>query len=117
MAPKESKLDTPRPIRRVLAVGDTSSHKGVQSVLLLDDEVLCNIALPMMPPEEKFDIDQILADAQTPAGRARVLREIFRSGTAVYGYDPSDPKVLIETSPNGARRRGRFFDGHFVALP
>ncbi|WP_138223320.1 hypothetical protein [Nibricoccus aquaticus] len=76
----------------------------------------CHHFRKIMLPTEKFDLDQILTEAQTSTGKARALREISKSGVPVYGSDPNDPSVLIETSPNGDRRRGTFINGHFVAL-
>ena len=60
------------------------------------------------------ELDRIFAVVESPEGRRRALEEIRRHKGPVYGTDPNNPEVIIETMPDGTKRPGRFFDRKFV---
>jgi hypothetical protein len=60
------------------------------------------------------DIAAILSRVNTPEGKARAMAEIRKHNTPVYGTDPKEPGVIIETQPDGTRRRGKFVNRHFM---
>jgi hypothetical protein len=62
------------------------------------------------------NLDELLAMASTPDGKKRALAVIHRHKGPTYSADPSEPGVLIESMPDGARRRGRFVNRRFTAL-
>ena len=62
------------------------------------------------------DINALLANADTPAGRARFEAEVARHGVPTYSADPKQAGVIIETRPDGKVRRGRFANKRFMPL-
>jgi hypothetical protein len=62
------------------------------------------------------DLEAILALTQTPEGRARARAVIARHKGPIYTADPEKPDVIIEKSPDGTSRRGRFINRQFVPI-
>lgn len=62
------------------------------------------------------NLAEILAFTQTPAGRERALKIILRSGRPTYESDPASPGFILERSPDGTVRKGRFLNRQFVAV-
>jgi len=63
------------------------------------------------------DLDKIIAESQTAEGQAKTRAFIHRHGGVVYEATPQDPAdIIIEVSPDGSRRRGRFVNRCFVPL-
>lgn len=61
-------------------------------------------------------LDELLAMVSTPEGKMRALAEIRRHKGPTYSADPDEPGVIIESLPDGSRRRGRFVNRRFTAL-
>jgi hypothetical protein len=63
------------------------------------------------------DLETIFVRVSSPEGQRLALAEIARAsrGGPVFGSDPNDPSVIIETALDGTERRGRFVDRKFVA--
>jgi hypothetical protein len=62
------------------------------------------------------NLSELLAEADTPAGRARFTAEVNRHAVPLYSADPTDPGIIIEKLPNGVQRRGRFVNRRFMPL-
>ena len=63
------------------------------------------------------DLEAILAATQTPAGQTRARAVIARHRGPVYTADPERPDLIVEESPDGTSRRGRFVNRQFVPVP
>lgn len=63
------------------------------------------------------NLDELLAIVTTPDGKKRALAVIRRHKGPTYSAGPGEPGVVIESMPDGARRRGRFVNRRFTALP
>lgn len=62
------------------------------------------------------NLSEVLAQADTPAGRARFAAEVNRHAVPLYSADPSEPGIIIEKLPDGTQRRGRFVNRRFMPL-
>jgi hypothetical protein len=63
------------------------------------------------------DVDAVLALTRTKKGRERARAVIARHKGPVYGADPDQPDVVIETRPDRMSRRGKFINRRFTELP
>jgi hypothetical protein len=59
------------------------------------------------------NLAQVIASADSPEGRARFAALVRSKGVPLYRSAPGEPGVFIETSPDGAERRGRFVNRQF----
>ena len=62
------------------------------------------------------DLDRLLANVNTPAGRELAQAEILRHGTPIYGSDPAHPGLIVQQLPDGTKRLGRFINRQFQAV-
>ncbi len=62
------------------------------------------------------DLASLLAKVDTAAGRELAKTEIMRHGTPIYGTDPAHPGLIVQKSPDGTKRLGRFVNRQFVAV-
>lgn len=61
-------------------------------------------------------LDELLGMVSTPEGRRRALAEIHRHKGPTYSTDPSETGMMIESRPDGSRRRGKFVNRRFMPL-
>jgi hypothetical protein len=61
-------------------------------------------------------LDELLNMVSTPEGKTRALAEIRRHKGPTYSVEPGAPGVIIESLPDGSKRRGRFVNRRFTAL-
>ena len=59
-------------------------------------------------------LDEIVAYSQSRAGQDKTREVIFSPGMPTYSSDPENPDLLLERSPDGSVRKGRFVDRKFV---
>lgn len=62
------------------------------------------------------NLAQVIASADSPAGRARFAALVKSKGVALYRSAPGEPGVFIETPPDGPERRGRFVNRQFQPI-
>ncbi len=62
------------------------------------------------------NLAQVIADADSPEGRARFAALVHSKGVPLYRSAPDEPGVFIETSPDRTERRGRFVNRQFQPL-
>ena len=62
------------------------------------------------------DLDRLLANVNTPAGREFAQAEILRHGTPIYSSDPAHPGLIVQQLPDGTKRLGRFINRQFQAV-
>jgi hypothetical protein len=62
------------------------------------------------------NLDELIAMASTPEGKKRALAVIHRHKGPTYSIDPTEPGVVMESMPDGSRRRGRFVNRRFTAM-
>jgi len=62
------------------------------------------------------DLEAILALTQMPEGQAKARAVIARHKGPIYTADPEKPDVIIEKSPDGTSRPGRFINRQFVPI-
>jgi hypothetical protein len=61
-------------------------------------------------------IDEVLALTRTERGREKARAVIAQHKGPIYSTDPASPEVIVETQPDGRRRRGRFENRKFIPL-
>mgnify|MGYP003679313901 CR=1 FL=1 len=61
-------------------------------------------------------LDEVVELSQTDAGQEKARAIIARHRGPVYEADPKNPDLIIERSPDGKARRGRFANRKFVPL-
>jgi len=61
-------------------------------------------------------LDEVVTLSQTEAGREKARVIIARHRGPVYEVDPQNPGLIIERSPEGKTRRGRFANRQFVPV-
>lgn len=61
-------------------------------------------------------LDEVVALSQTGVGRGRARAIIARHRGPVYESDPQNPAQIVERSPDGTLRRGRFSNRQFVPV-
>jgi hypothetical protein len=59
-------------------------------------------------------LDDIVAASQTKEGREKTRAVIFSHGGPTYSADPENPALILERSPDGSVKRGRFLNRKFV---
>lgn len=61
-------------------------------------------------------LDELLAMASTPKGKQRALAVIRSHKGPTYSADTLVPGLIVETQPDGSKRRGRFANRRFLPL-
>ena len=61
-------------------------------------------------------LDEVFALVSTPEGKERALAEIRRHKGPTYSVDPHEPAVVMESMPDGSKRRGLFVNRRFTPL-
>lgn len=61
-------------------------------------------------------LDEVVKLSQTDAGQKKARAIIARYRGPVYEADPKTPGLIIERSPDGKTRRGRFANRKFVPV-
>jgi hypothetical protein len=70
---------------------------------------------PVFSSVRREEVHRLLAGlVANPAEREKALQVIHAAGGPVYETDPAYPGQIIEVSPGGARRPGRFKERRFV---
>ena len=81
------------------------------------EQVLTHDALVTVKEASRVKrLDELLAMVATPKGKQRALALIRRHKGPTYSADPTKPGVIIETRPDGSKRRGKFSNRHFMPL-
>lgn len=61
-----------------------------------------------------MNLDDIVAFSQTPEAIAQTAAFIQRHGGPLYEADPKYPDLIVQVSPDGTRRLGRFMNRQFI---
>jgi len=81
------------------------------------EAVLSHDSIKTLKATERVqDLTTLLSRADTPAGQKRAKAVIMRHGSPVYGSDSAFPGDIIETMPDGSKRRGKFVNRRFMAI-
>ena len=61
-----------------------------------------------------MSLDDLMAFSQKPEGRAQTIAHIQPHGGPLYEADSKYPYLIVEVSPDGTRRLGRFVNRKFI---
>jgi len=65
--------------------------------------------------KEPINVDDLLANANSPAGKKRTMALLAKKKGPLYGTKPGQPEILLQYRADGSKVAGQMVKGEFVA--